>query len=178
MTENFSKDKSAKDGLCPQCIDCRKDFYLKKLYEIKIYNEQNRVSRNTYLKNKRESDVKFRLNSNTRSRLHHALNGKSKSSSTRDIFGIDIDTYRKLIEWQMTPEMNWSNIEIDHVIAICLFVVSNHEQLKEAFNWKNTQPFLKHGHQQKGIKFNFLDYQLQFIKAYQFINLIDQEGPN
>ena len=71
----------------------------------------------------------------------------------------------------MTLEMNWSNIEIDHVKAICLFDVSKAEELREAFNWKNTQPLLKEVHQRIGIKFNFLDYQLQFIKAYQFIKL-------
>ena len=62
-----------------------------------------------------------------------------KSSSTREILGIDIETYRRWIEWQMTPEMNWFNIQIDHVKPICLFDVSNDEELKEAFNWKNTQ---------------------------------------
>ena len=50
-----------------------------------------------------------------------------------------------------------------------MFDVSKEEELKEAFSWKNTQPLLKHDHQQKGTKFNFLDYQLQFIKAYQFL---------
>ena len=66
---------------------------------------------------------------------------------------------------------------IDHVRAISSFGISDDEQLKEAFIWKNTQPSLKHDHQKKGIKFNFLDYQLQFIKAYQFIKLIE-EGLN
>ena len=73
--------------------------------------------------------------------------------------------------------MNWSNIEIDHVKAISLFDVSKDEELKEAFSWKNTQPSLKHDHQKKGTKFNFLDYQLQFIKADQFIKL-NEEGLN
>ena len=51
----------------------------------------------------------------------------------------------------MTPEMNWSNIEIDHVKAMNLFNVSKDEELREAFNWKNTQPLLKEVHQQKGL---------------------------
>ena len=74
----------------------------------------------------------------------------------------------------MTPEMNWSNIEIDHVKPICMFDIAKDEKLKEAFNWRNTQPLLKRDHLQKGIKFNFLDYQLQFIKAYQFIKLNEE----
>ena len=73
--------------------------------------------------------------------------------------------------------MNWSNIEIDHVKPIGLFDVSKDEELREAFYWKNTQPLLKHDHQQKVIKFNFLDYQLQFLNAYQFLK-IDEEGLN
>ena len=39
--------------------------------------------------------------------------------------------------------MNWSNIEIDHVKPICMIDKSDGEELKLAFNWKNTQPLLK-----------------------------------
>ena len=173
---NFTKDRNCKDGLCPLCKCCRKDYYLKNLDKIKIYNEQNRERRNIYLKNKRETDVNFRLISNTRNRIYKSLKGMTKKSSTRDILGIDIETYKKWIEFQFTPEMTWDNIEIDHVKAICLFDVSKEEELKEAFNWKNTQPLLKQDHRQKGTKFNFLDYQLQFIKAYQFLKLNNHEG--
>ena len=101
----------------------------------------------------------------------------TKKSSTGEILGIVIDSYRKWIEFQVTPERNWSNIEIDHVKAICMFDVSKDEELKETFNWKNTQPLLKHDHLKKGTKFNFLVYQLQFIRAYQFIKL-NEEGSN
>ena len=78
------------------------------------------------------------------------------------------------MEFQFTPEMNWGNIEIDHVKPICMFDVTKDEELKEAFSWKHTQPLLKQDHVQKGTKFNFLDYQLQFKKAYQFIKLNEE----
>ena len=55
--------------------------------------------------------------------------------------------------------------------------MSDDKELKLAFNWKKTQPLLEEVHSQKGIKFNFLDYQLQFIKAYQFLKL-KEEGHN
>ena len=73
--------------------------------------------------------------------------------------------------------MNWSNKEVDHVQPIYTFDVSKDEELKEALSWKYTQPLSKHIHHQKGTKFNFLDYQKQFIKAYQFIKL-NEEGLN
>ena len=100
----------------------------------------------------------------------------TKQSSTREILDIDIDLYRKWLEWQFTPEMNWSNTEVDLMKSICFFDLSKDEKLTEAFCWKNTQPLLKQDHRQKGAKFNFLDYQLQFIKAYDFLKLNDQEG--
>ena len=174
VIENFNKDKNRKDGLNSFCRLCRKKYYYENLVKIKKYNDQNKEKRNIYLKNKRETDINFRIISNTRNRIYKSLKGMTKQSSTKDILGVDIDTYRKWIEWQMTPEMNWSNIEIDHVKPICLFDISKDEELKEAFNWKNTQPLLKEVHQRKGIKFNFLDYQLQFIKAYQFIKLNEE----
>ena len=141
--EKFNKDRNRKDGLCPQCIDCRRKFYLKNLDKIKIYKEKNRERTKRYLKNKRETDINFRKFSNTSNRIYKSLKGITKQSSTKGILGIDIDLYRKWIEFQMTPELNWSNIEIDHVKAICLFDLSKDEELKKAFNWKNTQPYSK-----------------------------------
>ena len=39
--------------------------------------------------------------------------------------------------------MNWNNIHIDHVKPISPFDIAENEELKEAFNWKITQPLLK-----------------------------------
>ena len=70
--------------------------------------------------------------------------------------------------------MNWSNIEIDHAEPICMFNVSDDEELNFAFNWKNTQPLLEGVHSEQGVKFNFLDCQLNFVKACQFLKLNEE----
>ena len=70
----------------------------------------------------------------SRSRIRKALQGKTKSSSSINILGIDLDTYRKWVEFQKIPDITWDKIEIDHVKAICLFDVSKEEELREAFN--------------------------------------------
>ena len=176
VIEIFNKDKNRKDGLYPLCISCRKDSYFKNLDKIKKYNEYNRERRNTCLKNKRETDVSFRLLSNTRNRIYKSSKCMTKQSSSRDILGIDIETYKKWLEFQFTPEMNWSNTEIDHVEPICMFDVTKDDEFREAFNWKNIQPLLKHDHKEKGTKFNFLDYQIKFFKAYHFLILNSHEG--
>ena len=127
-----------------------------------------------YTNNRYKTDINYRLNCKARSRTYKTSKGMTKQSSSINILGIDIDLYRKWLEFQFTPEMNWENIEIDHVKPICMFDVTKDEELKEAFNRRNTQPLLKQDHVQKGIKFNFLEYQLQFIKAYQFIKLNEE----
>ena len=121
-----------------------------------------------------KTDKNFRLNCKTRIRINQSLNSKSISISTKELLDKDINTYRKWIEYQMTSVMTWDNIYIDHGKPICMFDVSKDEKLKETFSWKNTQPILKETHSQTGIKFSFLDYQLQFIKAYQFIKLNEE----
>ena len=124
------------------------------LNNLKIYKKKNRSKLNSYFNNRYNSDINFRLIHITRCRLRQALKGNLKPSSTINILGIDNNLYKKLIKFQMTPDMNWLNINIDHVKPICIFDVSNDEELKEVFNWKNTQPLLKEVHAQKGTKFN------------------------
>ena len=173
---NIRKDPPKYRNQFRDCINLiKKEYQSNNKDKINLYNKNyfqlNKNKINESRKNRRKTDVNFCLICNTRRRIHQALNGKSKSISSKEILGIHNDTYKKWIEWQMTPDMTWDNIEIDHVKPICLFDVTKDEELKEAFNWKKTQPLLKEVHSQKGIKFNFLDYQLQFIKAYQFIRL-------
>ena len=186
LKSNFHKNNKSKDGLFSYCKSCviqkqriydfenreriinrNKGYYLKNRDQIMA---QNKI----YTNNRYKTDINFRLICKTRSRIYKSLKGMTKQLSSINILGIDLDTYRKWIEFQFTPEMNWSIIEIDNVKPICMFDVSDNEQLKEAFNWKNTQPLLQRDNQQKGIKFNFLDYQYQFIKAYRFIKLNEE----
>ena len=101
-----------------------------KFIKNNIFNKTKRELTNTkkqIVKNRIKTDVNYRLMVYTRNRSYKSSKGMMKQSALRDILGIDIETYRKCIEWQMTPEVNWSNIEIDHVKPICLFDVSKEE---------------------------------------------------
>ena len=154
---NFHKNTKSKDGLHSYCIICRKEYGKKYNLEnhdrIKRYFSENRSKINAremiYLNNRYKSDFNFRLIKNTRNRIYQSLKRMVKSSSAKDILGIDIETYRKWIEWQITPDLTWDNIENDHVRPISSFDIYKDEQLKEAFYWQNTQPLLKEIHQKK-----------------------------
>ena len=70
MIENFNKHKNRKDGLNSICRLCRKKYFNENLLKIKKNNEQNKERRKLYLKHKRETDVNFRIISNTRNRIY------------------------------------------------------------------------------------------------------------
>ena len=71
--------------------------------------------------------------------MHHALKDDSKSFSTIAISGTDKGNYRKRMEIQMTPEMNWSYIDNDLVKPISLFVVFKDEEMRKTFSCVNTR---------------------------------------
>ena len=104
------------------------------------YAKQNKEKINEYKNDSYKTDSKFQLFRKTRSRINKARKRTSKSSLMKEILGIDIETYKKWIEFQMTPDMTWDNTEIDHVKPICLLDVSKAEELKEALNWESTEP--------------------------------------
>ena len=62
----------------------------------------------------------------------------TKQLRSRDMLDTDIDTYKGWVGYQFTPEMKWSNIEIDYVQPFFLFAVCNTDEIKEAFMWINT----------------------------------------
>ena len=105
LKSNFHKRTKSSDRLQPHCKNCilqkQKQYDNENRDKKREYQLKNRKQINSrmneYIKNRIKTDVNFRLIHNTRRRIHHALNGKTKSLSTRDILGIDIDTYRKWI---------------------------------------------------------------------------------
>ena len=126
-----------KDCLQPYCISCKKQCFnenREKTRKFYLENSDKNLNRNKdyYSKNhdkiiahikfyfnmSYKSDIIYRLIHKTRCRIRKALNGKSKSSSTIKILGIDNKTYRKRIKSQFTPEMNWLKFNIDHVEPI------------------------------------------------------------
>ena len=132
------------------------------------YAQQNRKKINEYNRNRHKNNANAKLARNFRSRINKALKGKTKSFHTKEILGIDIENYKKWLLFQMTPEMNFNNIHIDHVKPISSFDISNDNELLEAFNWRNTQPLLKQDNLRKSAKFNEKDNAKQFKKAREF----------
>jgi 5-methylcytosine-specific restriction endonuclease McrA len=79
-----------------------------------------------------------------------------KAYKTIDLLGCSIECARNHIESQFNNEMNWNNHgilwEIDHIIPINFFDLTNKEEQKKAFHYKNLQPLNKMENRTKGSK--------------------------
>ena len=108
------------------------------------YYQLNKAAIHEYQRKKRKTDLNFRLSDSLRSRLRSALSGKQKNGSAVEDLGCSIPEFRLYIEHQFEEGMNWDNYgavwELDHVIPLNQFDLSNRMELLEACNWLNIRP--------------------------------------
>ena len=88
---SFYKDISTKDGLNPICKTCRRVYYFEKFDKVKIYRKQ-------YDKNRKVSDINFKIACNLRSRTSKAFKAQNsrKINKTFDFFGMFSFMFQKL----------------------------------------------------------------------------------
>jgi hypothetical protein len=111
----------------------------------KVYNSENRDKQRLYEKQKRETDILFKLRSNVRSRLRMFLKSKNitKNNSTFNLVGCSPEFLKEHLEKQFVKEMSWDNYgiiswHIDHIKP--LSSAQNEEELKKLCHYTNLQP--------------------------------------
>jgi len=115
--------------------------YNSKPVQKKFY-DKNKHKFFKYKKEKRKTDINFKLKENIR----HIIYSNIKKGKINKIkyLGCNIDDYKIYIESLFTPEMNWDNYgsywEIDHIKQLFSFDFSQEENIYIAFNYKNTRP--------------------------------------
>ena len=131
---------------------------------------KNREYVNKYKRERRANSESLRLANNLRSRLKQALLRQStiKTTKTEDLLGISFNEFKKYVEFLMTANMKWNNIELDHVHPPSSFDLTNPNQLKEASHYSNIQPLLKWDNRSEGFKFHEHDIVIQNDKVYEY----------
>ena len=133
----FAKDKSRKDGLQPECKECKIKIVKESGYKYqKQWNDKKRGEGywkqysdgsywNEYHKRRRREDPHYSLYLNLRSRISNLLSGHTRSKRTQEIIGLPLDQFREYIEMNWGEGMNWENYGygdgkwvIDHHIPI------------------------------------------------------------
>lgn len=116
-----------------------------KLYRESHKEEITKRQRN-YRNKRRKLDLEYKIACNLRCRIRLALHGKSKSAHTMELIGCSIEELKQHLESQFRDGMSWENYgttwHIDHIIPCIAFDMTDEEQQKECFNYKNLQPLL------------------------------------
>lgn len=105
-----------------------------------------------YIKNRIKNDPSFKISYSLRCRIKSALKSKGtiKSQKTKDLLGCNFEYFKKHIESKFKPGMNWSNYgvskkgfrtwQVDHIIPCSAFDLTDINQQKQCFNYRNLQP--------------------------------------
>lgn len=98
-----------------------------------------------YERDKRNNDLNHKIRKNLSTRIYQVLKGKIKSQCTLDLLGCDLEFLKQHLQSQFKDGMTWENQgrfgwHIDHYIPCSYFDLSDPEQQKICFNWRNLQP--------------------------------------
>ena len=164
---DFYKSDKNNDGLEFRCKSCNNKETKK---WVNNNREQYKEYQRQYQKERKANDINFRLAINLRARLRKALLRQitSKNDTTEALLGISYSEFKEYIEYLMTPDMNWLNIQLDHVRPLSSFDLKDYEQLKEATHYTNIQPLLAKDNLSKGDRFHEHDIWPQSENLYNY----------
>ncbi len=115
--------------------------------ETRDYQKAHKKERAAKNRERRKTDVCFRVVSNLRTRINNALKGKTKSAITQALLGCTVEQFKKWIEQHFLLNMNWSNYgqgdfcwQIDHHYPCDMFDLTDPEQQKQCFHYTNMFP--------------------------------------
>ena len=111
------------------------------------HHEKNLAKSQAYERKRYKEDPVFRLRMNLPKQIRKALinQGNRKENSTRNYIGCNISKLKEHIEDQFTDGMTWANYSkdgwhLDHIRPCASFDLSDKDQIKICFNWRNLQP--------------------------------------
>jgi len=142
----------------------KRKVYAKK-YNLKHKEKRSKYDKEYYLKHKKEkikkdkeryqADINFRLKFNLRHRTRKVLRNNKCSLKTMELLGCTFEEFKKHLSKQFQKGMTFKNYKewhIDHIIPCRLFDLSQPEEQKQCFNYKNLQPLWAIDNLKKGGK--------------------------
>lgn len=133
-------------------------IYIDKAKKNYRLNREKRIKQiSIRAKERKKTDIMFRLQLNLRKRFKIAFNNNQKTGSVTDNLGCTIEELRQHLETQFEPGMTWGNYgfrgwHMDHIKPLCTFDLTNLEQFKEACHFTNLKPLWWQDNLSKGGK--------------------------
>jgi len=138
-------------------LDLSNKIILTPAQEIDYLCNKRNIYFSKYLKEKRKTNIKYRLNGNISSAISFSLNGNKKGCHWENLVGYTLNKLKRHLEKQFTKGMSWDNYgewEIDHKIPISAFNFDSPEHLdfKRCWALSNLQPMWGTENRIKGYK--------------------------
>lgn len=107
--------------------------------------ERSNKRQNEYRKKKYAEDPNFKIRCSLRSRVYSVLMNQrvEKTAKTRELIGCTVQEVMDHLESLFTEGMSWENYgewHIDHIKPCAKFNLTNVEEQRKCFNYKNLQP--------------------------------------
>ncbi|MHA2068050.1 MAG: hypothetical protein ACXABY_27125 [Candidatus Thorarchaeota archaeon] len=137
---------------CKQCLSNRALRYYyrhrdrinaeRKTEEYKVWF---REYQSQWSKKRIAKDLNYKLKRKLRYYLWRGLKGLRKCNSAIDLIGCTIDELKVYLEGRFQEGMTWDNYgqpgwELDHIIPVSSFDLTDIEQRKQCFHYTNLQP--------------------------------------
>lgn len=132
-----------------------RDLYNQKALEYQRNNREAVYARqNAWSKEKRKTDIQYKLRHNLRRRLNRALNGNLKPISAVSDLGCTIAELVAHLEKNFRDGMTWANYgshwHVDHIKPLTAFDLTVAAQAKQACHYSNLQPLIAAENIRKG----------------------------
>ena len=148
---SFSVSNRRCDGYQRVCKPCNAIYYRDRV-DKKHRRDWSRENK----KRRIEEDPAFVILCKLRSRVKQALHGNSKCASTIELLGETpenvISTLTRLLPITAPGATTLADCHIDHIIPCAAYDLTNPEDQKRCFNWRNLQPLLPRDNMAKSAK--------------------------
>lgn len=167
-----NKNKSYRLANTDKINEQRKEYRSRE--EVKLHIKQKNAAylpiRKQQIKEKRKSNMNFKLSEIMRSKIHKMIKGHP--TSYKQLIGCDEVHLIKWLEFRFDDNMNWNNFgtywQIDHVLPINKFNFANLNEQKICFHWTNLQPLNALENRQKSDKLMLHHYFNNVVNVNRF----------
>lgn len=127
---------------------------------------------------KRQTNATFRLEQNMRTRMHYALNNLTMSKTLMIKMHCNINILTKWLEFQFDKNMTWDNMgtywEVDHILPISAFDLTQLSHREVCFNWTNLQPLERAENKQKWDNIMLHYYFNSIVSIHRFTKSLEE----
>lgn len=125
------------------------------------WKKSNREKVNSFKRvwqsNQRKNSPSFRIEASLRGRIWHALKGRGKADSFKNLLGCSVNELKAWLSGWFRHGMSWENYgkvwHIDHHKPCALFNLLEPEQQKQCFHYLNLRPLFAEENLRKGSYF-------------------------